>query len=46
MSDSGIDYLIYSRQIKAILWACVIQVGVINVDSPPSFFLWDYHHLH
>ena len=39
MLDGGVDYLIYLRQGKAILWANVIQVGVIYADLPPSIFL-------
>ena len=46
MFDSGIDYLIYPRQGKIIIWEYVIPVGVINADSTPSIFLWDYHHVH
>ena len=44
MPVNGINYLIYMGQGKAILWASVIQVGVININLPPSIFLWDYHH--
>ena len=32
MSNSGIYYLIYSRQWKTIRWTSVIQVGVMNTD--------------
>ena len=45
MSDGGINYLIYLGQEKAIIWVDVIQVSVINADSLPSIFLWDYHHV-
>ena len=45
MPNSGVNYLIYSRQRKAILWACVIQVCLINVDSSHSIFLLNYHHV-
>ena len=37
---SGIDYLVYSWQGEAIIWANIIQVGVIDIDSPfTSLFL-------
>ena len=39
MTDGGVDYLIYLGQEKAIIWAYVIQIGVINIDSPPYIFL-------
>ena len=45
MPDDGIDYLIYLRQEKAIIWVDVIQVGVINANYPPSISLRDYHHV-
>ena len=34
VSNSGVDYLIYLGQWEATLWASVIQVGVIDTDSP------------
>ena len=46
MPSGGIDYLIYSRQEKAILWADIIQVGVINANSSPSIFFREYNHVH
>ena len=45
MPGDGIDYLIYLRQEKAIIWVNVIQVGVINANYPPSISFWDYHHV-
>ena len=40
VTGSGIHYLVYPRQWEAILWANIIQVGVIDIDSPftPFFF--------
>ena len=32
-------------QRKTILWSSVIQIGVINIDSPLSSFLWINHHV-
>ena len=45
MFDSGVYYFIYSGQRKTILWSSVIQIGVINIDSPLSSFLWINHHV-
>lgn len=45
MPNGSVDYLIYLGQRKAIFWANVIQVSVINVDSSPSPFPWNYHHV-
>ena len=45
MFDSGVYYFINSGQRKTILWSSVIQIGVINIDSPLSSFLWNNHHV-
>lgn len=45
MSDSGVDYLIYSRQCEVILWENVVLVGVINKDSPLSSIFWNNHNI-
>ena len=45
VSSSGIDYLIYTGQRETIFWADVIQVGIINIDSPFTHFFRDHHHV-
>ena len=45
MSDGGVHYLVYPRQWKAIFGACVVEVSVINIYSPLSFLLRDYHYI-
>ena len=46
MPGSGIHYLIYPRQEKTIFWADVIQINVIDTDSPFSYIFWDYDHVY
>lgn len=45
MSGSGVNYLIYSGQRKTINQASVVQIGVIDIDSPFSTFLQHNHHV-
>ena len=45
VSGSGVNYLIYSGQWEVILWASVIQVSVIDIDSPFSSLFWDHYHV-
>ena len=43
---SGIYYLVYSGQKKkVIIWANIIQVGVINIDSQFPTLFWNDHHI-
>ena len=46
MLDGRIDYLIYPGQMKAIIWAKFIQVGVINTNLPLPILLWNDHHIY
>ena len=45
MPSSGINYLIYSGQWKTILRASVVQVDVINIDSPLFSIFWNNHYV-
>lgn len=45
VSSSGIHYLIYLGQRKTILQVSIIQIGVVNTNSPFSIFLWNNHHV-
>ena len=45
VTGSGIHYLVYPRQWEAILWANIIQVGVINIDSQFPTLFWNDHHI-
>ena len=45
MLGSGVYYLIYLGQHKTIIWANVIQIGVIDTDFPFSIFLRNNHHV-
>ena len=45
MPDGGVDYLIYPGQGKNILWASIVQVGVINTNSLLPILLWNDHHV-
>ena len=33
---SGVDYLVYARQRKVILWTCLVESSIINAHSPFS----------
>ena len=44
--DSRVLYLIYPGKWEAVFWTSVVQVGVINIDSPSSsIFLEQPQHL-
>lgn len=45
MPISGVYYLIYLGQGEATFWANVIQVSVVNTDSPLSFIFWDHDYV-
>ena len=45
MSGSEVNYLINLGQRKTILRASVVQIGVINTDSPFFTFLQNNHHV-
>ena len=45
MSGSGVDNIIYLRQMEAILWASIVQIGIVNTNLPLSLFFWNNHYI-
>ena len=45
MSGSGVDNLIYPRQREVIIWANLVQIGVINTDSSLFSIFWNNHYI-
>ena len=40
-TQGGVDYLVYARQRKVILWTCFVEASIINRHSPLSSLLFN-----